>query len=359
MTKFQKIIIAVILAVVIFLFVYYFSNVFIWLIFSLFITIIGYPIMKLLSKIKYKKFHIPRWLSAIFSITTIYFLIYGVIAIIVPLVNGELKELKSTDITTISERLEEPINNINNFINNNDLLNETTFSLEDFVIEKTTLLLDFNIITKVINGIGSYAISFFMFLFAVTFLSFFILKDKVLLENKVLNLLPQKSLPNVIKVIKSIKNLISRYLFGLIIQIICIAICLIIGFWIVGTNFYLAILVGLVAALLNIIPYIGPWIGAAIAILLVSISNIHLDLYTGILPHNMKLLIVVIIVQIIDNVVFQPIIYSKSIKAHPIEIFIIIIIAGSIYGIIGMMLAIPTYIIVRVIAKELLYLSYE
>ncbi|MDD3860978.1 MAG: AI-2E family transporter, partial [Bacteroidales bacterium] len=106
---------------------------------------------------------------------------------------------------------------------------------------------------------------------------------------------------------------------------------------------------------LNVIPYIGPWIGATIGVILITTANINLDFYSEILPLILKILAVFAISQLTDNIIFQPLIYSKSVKAHPLEIFFVIIIAGSLYGVLGMMLAIPGYTVIRVILKEFLF----
>ena len=110
--------------------------------------------------------------------------------------------------------------------------------------------------------------------------------------------------------------------------------------------------IGLFAGMFNVIPYLGPWMGAALGLLIGAALNIHLDFMTEALPILGWMTLVFISVQIIDNVLFQPLIYSSSVKAHPLEIFLVIMAAGSMAGIVGMILAIPVYTIIRVIAKE-------
>ena len=94
--------------------------------------------------------------------------------------------------------------------------------------------------------------------------------------------------------------------------------------------------------------------GATVGILIGIAINIHADFMGHTLPVLGFMLLVFVVVQVIDNILFQPLIYSSSVKAHPIEIFLVIMIAGSLAGILGMILAIPAYTIVRVIAKEFL-----
>jgi predicted PurR-regulated permease PerM len=114
------------------------------------------------------------------------------------------------------------------------------------------------------------------------------------------------------------------------------------------------ILIGIFAAFLNIVPYLGPIIGALFAILVTISSNLELDFYTEMMPLLIKVCIVFASMQILDNFVLQPIIFSNSIMAHPLEIFIVVIAGAKIGGITGMVVALPIYTVFRVIAASFL-----
>ena len=124
------------------------------------------------------------------------------------------------------------------------------------------------------------------------------------------------------------------------------------GMTIIGVGFRHGVVIGLVAAVLNIIPYLGPWIGAAIGVVLGVASHLYLDFSTELLPLIGYMVAVFTVVQITDNAIFQPVIFGTSVKAHPLEIFIVIIVAASLAGVVGMILAIPAYTVLRVFAKE-------
>ena len=113
-----------------------------------------------------------------------------------------------------------------------------------------------------------------------------------------------------------------------------------------------ALIIAFLCAVLNIIPYIGPLIGSILAAILTMISNLGGDFQTEILPLTIYVLIGFWIVQIIDNNVSQPLIFSSSVNSHPLEIFLVILIAGFMSGILGMILAVPIYTILKVIGKE-------
>ncbi|KXK39096.1 MAG: permease [Bacteroidetes bacterium OLB9] len=115
-----------------------------------------------------------------------------------------------------------------------------------------------------------------------------------------------------------------------------------------------ALLIAFFAAIINVIPYIGPVIGMVFGVLLTISSNTDLAFYSGIMPIIFNVLIMFGIVHLIDNLVLQPNIFSKSVKAHPLEIFIIVMMGAKIGGIMGMVLAIPFYTAFRVIGKVFL-----
>jgi len=160
---------------------------------------------------------------------------------------------------------------------------------------------------------------------------------KVYIENYVLN---------------SIKKLLTRYLIGIIIEVIGVITLVSLGLIIIGIDFQSALVIGLVAGVFNVIPYVGPLIGSTIGVLIGFATHLNLDFYSELVPLLVYMAIVFSIVQIIDNVIFQPFIYSSSVNAHPLEIFIVIMMAASLAGIIGMILAVPSYTILRVFAKE-------
>jgi predicted PurR-regulated permease PerM len=129
-------------------------------------------------------------------------------------------------------------------------------------------------------------------------------------------------------------------------------IAITIGMTIVGLGFKHALVIGLVIGLLNVIPYLGPWLGGIIGIIIGIANNLEMDIKTELLPMIGFMLLVILIVQVIDNNLLQPVIFSSSVKAHPLEIFLVIMIAGTLAGITGMILAVPAYVVIRVFAKE-------
>jgi predicted PurR-regulated permease PerM len=103
---------------------------------------------------------------------------------------------------------------------------------------------------------------------------------------------------------------------------------------------------------MNVIPYLGPVFGISIGLLLGIANSMELEFYTELLPRILYMAMVFVVYQIIDNMFFQPFIFGTSVKAHPLEIFLVIIIGGSLAGVVGLILAVPAYTVIRVFAKE-------
>jgi predicted PurR-regulated permease PerM len=168
-------------------------------------------------------------------------------------------------------------------------------------------------------------------------------------EKRLLMTLPNKYFEVVITAFSKIEKLLSNYLIGLLVQMTAIFTLATIGLSIIGIKY--AASIALFAAVANVIPYLGPILGAIFGII-VSISTANIGGPNEVLFLIFKIVVVFAIVQLNDNLVFQPLIFSKSVKAHPLEIFIIIFVGATLGGIIGMIAAIPVYTIVRVSVAE-------
>lgn len=156
------------------------------------------------------------------------------------------------------------------------------------------------------------------------------------------------------KSMNRIARLLNRYLIGIVLEIFIVMSLDTIGLMIVGLSFSDSIVIGMLCGLFNVIPYLGPWIGSIIGAVIGIAININTDFQTELLPLIGFMLIVFVAVQLVDNILLQPLIYSSSVKAHPLEIFLVIMAAGSLAGVVGMIVAIPTYTILRVLAAEFL-----
>lgn len=195
-----------------------------------------------------------------------------------------------------------------------------------------------------ISGIGSGIIA----AFSIAFMTFFFLKDGALFRNMVMAVTPDDQEAQMAEVLGRTSRLLSRYFGGLILQVIIITAIVATGLAIIGVKY--AFLIGLLAGLFNLVPYIGPLAGTALGLLLVAGS---FDGALDVLPARVGWAVLVYaIAQAVDNFFTQPFIFSNRVNAHPLEIFVVISIAGTWAGPAGMVLAIPTYTLFRIVAKE-------
>ena len=162
----------------------------------------------------------------------------------------------------------------------------------------------------------------------------------------VLSVVPDRMKHSVGDMMEKTRNLLSRYVIGLFVQqslIFIFTLILLLSFGI-QNPFIIAFLV----ALLNVVPYLGPLMGGTLLVVLSMLSNLSMPV-ADLLPTTLWILFGFICIQLVDNFVSQPVIFSNSVKAHPLEIFTVILVGGIL---LGMIIAVPSYTILRIIAKE-------
>ena len=331
---------------------WYFKSIVAYILISSIFTLIGRPIVTFLNKLHYKKLKIPNAISALLTVVLLWTLILVFFRVFIPLIAQQAGELSAIDVESIMSNLQEPIDKIEAFFVKYNINSNNNQSMDQYLTEKFMSVLNVSVLSNLFGSIAGILGNIFIAAFSISFITFFFLKDKGLLSDGILLFVPDKYLEKTEHILMSVKKLLTRYFIGIIIQISGIITLVSIGLTIVGIDFSDALVIGLVVGLFNIIPYLGPVIGAILGLVLGLATNIDLAFYSELLPLLGYMSIVFIIVQVIDNIVFQPFIYSSSVNAHPLEIFLVIIMAGSLFGITGMILAIPSYTILRVIAKE-------
>ena len=198
-------------------------------------------------------------------------------------------------------------------------------------------------------------ISFVIAVFCIFFITFFFLKEDKLLVSGISILFPKRYEESITRVMQSVNTLLIRYFVGMLIEIVCVMIVLVAGLSLFGgLNFSTALVIALSAGILNVIPYVGPLVGGILTVV-VSLATDANFIATGDMSIVVPIIMIFVITQLIDNIIFQPLIYSNSVKSHQLENFIVLLIAGNIAGILGMLVAIPAYTVIRVFAKEFLH----
>ncbi len=334
----------------------YFKNVLIYIIAAFVVSLIGRPIMQLLRKIHIKKYHLPDWLLALLTILLIIVLLVLIVTQMIPMASNIVRDAYA--LQNLSYFESNPIEKLNDWLIGLFPNLGHDFDISAVVLAKLKEVVDFGRVSGIVGSVASVVTSAFVGLFSVVFISFFFLKDDTLFERIICALVPDRHEANVGKTLNDIKQLLSRYFAGLLIEMIGLALIDFLGLWLIARlDFSYAIGIGFIAGLLNVIPYVGPLIGDVIGIVI----GIVLKLGTGagldvnIWIFALIILIIMVAAQLIDNFIYQPLIYSTSIKAHPLEIFIVLLMAGHISGTVGMLVAIPAYTVIRVIAIRFFY----
>ena len=334
---------------------WFFRNIVVYILVSGVFSIMGRPLVELFCKIRIKSWSFPRSLSALLTLATIWGFIILFFVIFVPLVTRQINYFSTIDSEKIVQIVAGPINKVENLVRaiNKDIPHNIT--IQDYIVKKVADILNINMIQNFIGSLIGILGNVIIAIFSITFITFFFLKDQRLFYESILMWVPDKYVENVTRALNSIKNLLTRYFIGIVIQSTCIMILVTIGMTIAGIDFQQALVMGLIIGILNVIPYAGPWIGLAIAITMGVASHINQDITTVVVPLVTYMIIVEVITHLIDNIIFQPVIFSNSVRAHPLEVFIVVLAAGFAAGIPGMILGIPAYTVLRVLAREFFY----
>lgn len=307
------------------------------------ISLIGRPIVLFLERrLKFK-----NTFAVIISMVILLGLFLGLVWLFIPLVVKQGHNLSLLNIDELQSNIEDLYVEIISYFNLHQIDLEESIKQSNLLAKIDYSLIP-NLLNSIISGLGSFSIG----LFSVLFISFFFLKDSRLFENGILTFIPDSKESRWKNSSTKIKDLLSRYFVGLIFQILILFVIYTIGLLIIGVEN--AIVIAFLCALLNLVPYVGPLVGAFLMLALTMTSNLGASFSDVILPKTFWVFIVFIFGQLIDNFGSQPIIFSKSVKSHPLEIFLVILIAGILFGVIGLIIAVPAYTAIKVILKEFL-----
>ena len=335
--------------VILLLLAWYFHTIIAYILVAGVISLIGEPIIRFLVNLNIKRKKIPRALAATLTIGGLLSFFGGIISLFVPMVADEARKLSNVSIEETLNNIQGPIQSAQDYINQFKLTDQP-IKIETELKHLLTNLFDISAVGDSVQYALGLTGDIFIAFFAITFITFFFLKDQGLFKNMIMTAVPTGYEERIGKVLSKSKQLLTRYFIGVIIEVAIVMTMVSVGLSIVGIDN--AILIGFIAGLFNVIPYVGPIMGAMVGITIGLTTNAEgLDI-TGLLSLTGQMTIVYAATQMLDNIVLQPLIYSQSVKAHPLEIFLVILMAGNVAGIAGMILAVPTYSIGRVFVGE-------
>lgn len=340
--------IALILAV---LFVWKFYDIVLYIIIAGFLSLLGTPIVRFFDRIGIGKLRFPRFLSALIALLIVLGMVFSFIAVFIPIGLYQVRIFSEIDIFAVLENFKEPINSFEDFLIEKQIISGQE-PLEMIISNQFLNMLNItnfeNLIMSLVNITGQLAIA----IVAILLSTFFFLKDDRLLYRSIIKLTPTKLQEKMSKVLSSAKRLVVKYFWGIILDVTIIIIVISAGMYLLGVKN--ALMIGLVAGALNVIPYIGPFLSLAIGTFIGVTNELYHDPTAVDLFFVLKIVVFYLIVNNLDGFILQPVIFGKVVKAHPLEIFFVVLIAAQLAGIFGMIIAIPAYSLLRIVAHEFL-----
>lgn len=322
-------------------FLYEIKTILAYLFFAFVLTLIGNPVLDFLKK----RLHFKNTLAAVVTLLFFILILSGFLMLFIPLIYSQGQNLSLIDTYVIEKNSLQLINQIAFFLENHHI-DSSKLSKEIFAASK----LNFDFVGAFLNSLFGTISSLGIGIASVLFICFYFLKDQLLFVEGLKKLIPDSQETKIVHSLHQINLLLTRYFIGLLLQLSLVFILYLIVLFIFEIEN--AFVIAFICSILNIIPYVGPLIAAVLAALLTLIGNLGTDFQTENLPVTFYVLLGFCIVQIIDNNIFQPIIFSKSMSSHPLEIFLVLLIAGLLFGIVGMVVAVPMFTILKVFGKE-------
>ena len=327
---------------------WYFSNIVAYVLIAWVISMLGQPLMRFLYQLRIGKWHLPPSVSALLVMSLFLLILVSLVAIFVPLVVEQANNLSEIDYKAFENGLKQPIKELTSLGHRFGLIKPK----EDLIVAlensfsawfSPSLVSDFfrnMLVTASSIAIGTVS---------VLFISFFFLKERNMFTEIVAQLVPHQYDAGIREAVSDTTKMLSRYFSGLLLQMSFVVFFLSISLWVMGIEN--ALLIAIFAALINIVPYLGPMLGCSFAIFITISSSLHLDFYDQTVPMLIKVALLFGAMQFLNDWIVQPAIFSNRVAAHPLEIFIITLVGAKVGGIGGMILAIPTYTVIRILAR--------
>ena len=328
---------------------YVFRTILIYLIIAVVISFIGDPIVELLRKLKWRKFQLPRSIAALITLVFLLSVIVGILALFAPLVANEVAYFSSIDPDLIISGIQTRLGGLSTWLDGLGLeLNSA--DIYDYGLHKVREIMSLEGVTGVVTDAVSIVGNLITGFLAVLFMSFFFLKDASLFSKIVFRLTPERHREVAKTIISHSHKMLTRYFIGLLFQTLIMMVVVSVGCMIFGVPN--ALLIGIFAGLANIVPYVGPLVALLFGLVVGCSTGLAADPNAVLTVLGMKVIGVFLIAQVIDGWLVQPFVLGPSVDTHPLELFVLLLAAATIGGITAMAVALPAYVILRIIFGE-------
>lgn len=321
------------------------------------VSLIAKPLMTFLQSIRIKGRKAPDWFLAALTLTIVTGVLLSVFTLIIPIVSSIIKDISIANIENAARSISAPLQEFNRFLCGRFPGLGDDFRIEIAILQELQAMFNPSLFPSMIGSAASLITNLGIGLFSVVFIGFFFIKDDGLFTEIVCALVPDRHERETEKAISDIGHLLSRYFIGILVEITGVALVNFLGLLLIARLGLTAALgIAFLTGILNVIPYVGPFLGivlgTTLGVLLKYSSVTPMGLDVNFWAFIAILIAILWATQLIDNFLYQPVIYSTSIKAKPLEIFIVLLIAGHVGGAIAMIIAIPCYTVVRVVASR-------
>ena len=311
------------------------------------------PLVAKVASIKVLGRNLPRWVAAVVGVAAVWLVILLFFVLLIPLISGKVNDLTHLDYSSMLASLREPMAELGLFLEKYFRISISESSLVEMFAGYMNDLVNQGTVGSLVSSIFSVAGNVVVAAVSISFIAFYFMKEEGLFLRILLAIAPTRYEKNVERAVESITTMLSKYFIGVLIQICCMMLVVTVVLLLCGFKLQDAIFVGFVEGIFNIIPYVGPWVGfiisAASGLTFVTVGGMSIGYVV------IAIAATILVAQAVDNYFISPKVFSHQVNAHPLEIFLVTLVAGSSSGIVGMLVAIPAYTVVRVLAKEFLY----
>ncbi|EKU93301.1 pheromone autoinducer 2 transporter [Alloiococcus otitis] len=300
-------------------------------------SVIAYYVFKPFVDFMNKK-GVPRAASVIIVFLAILALIGGAIVFIVPIINNQVEAI----IQEFPSYWQQAVNFFEEEIGADFVAQILETVSQTNILENAANQFQ-TVLSATLGGIGSVisvTAQVVITIFTVPFILYFMLVDGSKIARGLVKVTPTQMKSTVRKFLSNVNLQLGTYVRGQIFVAICVAIIFLIGYAIIGLNYFLVL--AIIAGFFNLVPYLGSFISGLLAAAVALFQDPILLVYLAIL---------FIIEQILENRVIQPYILGSQLNIHPITILFILLIAGSLFGVLGLLLGVPAYAIIKIVVS--------
>ena len=347
----SKSIIALIIGLAIIAFLgWFFSDILIFIFIAFVLSQLGSPRVHALTKIHIGKWQFPTSLAAAITLIIIILIIGALFYLLIPALVNEFKFLTTLDIASMGDSVEKWLNQFDKPLRKLGILTRRQH-LSDFVLPEWADIMQRINMTNIMSGTASVIKTLFVAIFSILFITFFSLKDHKIIFKMVRSWLPNKYHENFDNIVGATGKQISAYFRGVMLEMFIVGFLEFLVCFIFGVPN--ALLIGAIGGLLNIIPYVGTLIALLLSEIIGITALMPIDPEVSLIWANViKIAAAFGVAKLVDDFILQPYIYGRQTHSHPLEIFIVILAAGYLGGVIAMIFAVPAYTLLRIIINE-------